>query len=299
MIVDLTAPRSVKVWLQERIIIRKTGNSDPVKFWSNLQGSSSAPIATYTPDSNGTTLIDVTDYLRAYGSSVTVCNFAYGLNQIPLTITVGGLINPTSVIIPPHTLDTMAKIVPPSLMLYNEINALTAEFYSGISSWTITGATLSANERQVLGITGAFTLSKAGKSRTYGVTPVSCGVQYALVRWVSFTGVTRTHLFEVVKCKSASADNYSLLPIDNEYREVKGRVDGCVLKLDGLDAYDYWYYADVLLSSKVEVAFDFIYLDWMQVQVTTKNVTIPDGEAGEKGKLEINIKWKRYDAVAL
>ena len=38
--------------------------------------------------------------------------------------------------------------------------------------------------------------------------------------------------------------------------------------------------------------------NYERVQVVSKNVTLPDGEATD-GKLEIEVNWKRYDAVAM
>ena len=95
--------------------------------------------------------------------------------------------------------------------------------------------------------------------------------------------------------KTAPANSYNLLPIDNEYIEIKGRVDEMTIGLDGLTIYDLWYYGDVITSSKVEVDDGRGY---NRVEVTTKSITLPSGEAGNDGKLEIVLNWKRYDAVS-
>ena len=74
-------------------------------------------------------------------------------------------------------------------------------------------------------------------------------------------------------------------------------MDSVTLVIDELSAYDLWYYSDIITSSKVEVFISGA-VGWSQVQVTNKNVTIPDGDA-RNGKLEITINWRRYDAVTM
>lgn len=308
MIIDiLTAAGTQKLWKGERIVFHGQNAyefTQPVKMWTNLHGSYDSPIATYTPTSNNELYVDLTDYVRAYPSVTNVYfDGAHFEDRVSISVSVAGLINPASVIIPQHKLDTgggFCHVEPPSLMYWDGSHGVQAEFYSVLSGWILQGdASFSDSKRQINSIVGAFSLSLYGAANSYDLSQLACGVNYAYVRWISFSGVQRTHVFEVVKNKSESADNYSLLPVDNEYVEIKGRRDGFTLRLDGLNAYDYWYYADVLLSSKVEVSLDSNLTSWAQVQVTTKNVTIPDGEAGEKGKLEINVNWKRYDAVSM
>ena len=97
--------------------------------------------------------------------------------------------------------------------------------------------------------------------------------------------------------KQTTKNAYSLLPIDGEYIEIKGREDGFTLRLDRLNTYDLWYYSDVLQSSNVQVSDDA--QGWQRVQVTEKSITLPDGEAGTNGVLEIAVNYREYDAVAM
>ena len=151
-----------------------------------------------------------------------------------------------------------------------------------------------------------FTLVLAETGRTiafdYKPTLCKCGVQYACVEWVSFTGVTRRHVFEVIKNKIDVGDSYSLLMPDNSFSDIRGRKDSFTLFMDGLNAYDLWYYADLITSPSVKVSLNSerpATIDFHAVQVTTKNITIPDGDYKSNGKLEITVNWKQYDAVAL
>ena len=287
----------INYWKQERFIIYLNVRADS---YVALQNASEVEIARYFPAANGDTYIDITDYLRvnaAPTATLTIYDDGIGSSYI-IAVSVVGLINPASVLIPQHDL-AFATICPPSLMYCDGVNKLAAELYPGYSSWTISGdAALSSVHRQVKDILGDFTLSiYTGQHidrRTFSTTQLVCGVSYAFVRWVSFTGVQRVHLFMLRNQTIASAENYQLLTLDNYYEEIKGRVDGLDLYLDDLLPYDLWYYADVITSSKVEVSLDG--QTWNQVQVTNKNVTIPTGEKGN-GKLEITVNWKRYDAV--
>lgn len=304
MIITMNGAKTAVVWKQERLIARVPNMTTQVRLWTNLEGSAASPIAIYTPDANGLVLIDLTDYVRTY-ASVTTFNFSYGsdapYSNYPLAVTIAGLISPEHVIIPPHSmLQYGALVVPPSMILcdMNQASPVEAELYTNAGTWSVTGdATKSADGRKIGQIDGgAFTLSDGTHSKTFRPVQLKCDTRYALVRWVSFTGVRREHFLEIAKVKTSAEGSYNLLPVDAEYIEVKGRVDGMLLRLTGLDAYDLWYYADMITSSNVQVSLDGTNYD--RVQVTTKSITQPDGDNTD-GKLEIEINWKRYDAVAM
>ena len=301
MIIDVVqAVGEQALWKQERIILYVQARGQ-VKFYTDLEGSAASPIATYEVVSRDEIYIDITDYVRAYDNveHLYIVDVDASVTY-DVEVDVKGLINPEGVLIPDHALRYDAVIIPPSLMIcaLDHENLEQAEFYATGGSWSVVGtASLSADKRSVGQINGAFKLTDGTHSKNYTPKTFRCDVQYALVRWVSFTGETRAHWFEVTKQKSDTAGAYNLLPIDNEYVEIKGRVDGFTLRLDGLNRYDLWYYADVLNSSKVEVSFNGS--TWARVQITTKSITLPDGESGKNGKLEIQVNWKRYDAVAM
>lgn len=307
MIIDLgTATGTQSIWKQERVIVYVDNMLETLKMWTDLEGSSTSPLATYSADADGYYYIDITDYVRT-NPSVTSFVFDDDNTQVTLAVSVVGLINPENVIIPDSAMlqriGGTGIMCPPAMMIV-PVNSLTiiTECYGyesgtvnyGNEDGTVGYSNLSAN---------ALTIPNEADRAYYNsaymqyLQPMRCGVRYAAVRWVSFTGQTRQHTFEVEKCKTATGSDYSLLPIDNEYVNIKGRVDSFNLHLGGLCAYDLWYYADVLHSSKVEVSFDGSTFD--RVQVTSKDITIPDGEAGTKGELDINVNWKRYDAVAM
>lgn len=306
MIYDITSSRVLNVYKQERLVLHFTSVTSQVKMWSNLEGSESSPIASYKPAS-GEVYIDLTDYVRTYESSLShVYVKKDAIGAYDMTIGVVGLIRPDSVIIPPSGVNPV-QIMAPSVIY--------APIGSGLLQYRIYGDsyyTATARAKYLPGNTTANILAEnsvpAGTTRIEfwhltdsifaerAIRPLMCDHNYAMVEWVDYTGKTRRHTFEVVKSKTESADAYSLLPTDNEYVEIKGRHDGFALRLTGLNAYDMWYYADVITSSSVKVSLDGTNYD--RVQVTKKDITIPDGNAAN-GTLEITINWRRYDAVAM
>ena len=311
MIVQLTSSvQSCDYWKQERLIVKFTipaNCEDWVELTADFVDYDTPPqnLATYTAV-DGEVIIDLTDHARAYASTISYYilsvyndNLAHYVDY-QLNVTVKGLINPTSVMIPYHFGNSYCKVIPPYKMIGRTSGAIIAELYNTGAGASVTGnASIQTGNRRIA-ITGGFSFKAVpyGDARKYTITKQMCGVEYALLRWVSFTGVERLHIFEVVKPTTAAADNYSLMPVDNEYIEVKGRVDGFTLKMTDLQPYDLWYYSDVITSSKVEVSLDNG-TTYNQVQVTTKNITLPDGDTKQNGKLEIGVNWKRYDAVAM
>ena len=129
----------------------------------------------------------------------------------------------------------------------------------------------------------------------YPLKDLECGKRYAEVEWVSFTGQTRRHVFEVVKLTEETTNEVSLEMITNEYDVRKDRRVSFSLRLEGLTAYDYWYYSDLVTSSSVKVSLSGT--NYRQVQVTAKKSTIPETSSGKPLTLEIPINYVRYDTL--
>jgi hypothetical protein len=310
-------------WIAERALVTVTSATTDgdirmrVQTKYSLQSAWATRVdATYKADGDGKVVIDVTDALRAYANASGVFAMRVLIDEVTEgsynthSVSVQGLINPAKILIPPHDMD-LCEIVPPTHMLFLDGDSVQTELYSSetvfydVSSGGIVispsqqdthGATVEIVDWNVSFLVGQNGQPKQGASRH--LTPLRCDVQYAYVEWQSsITGKTRAHWFEVSNHKIAADGNYSLLTMDNSYDERKGRLEAFSLRLDNLDVYDLWYYADVLFSSKVRVTIDNS--TYEQVQVTTKNITIPDGEAGTKGEIEINVNFKRYDPAIM
>ena len=300
MIIDVsTATGTQAVWKQERLVLRVTFTAGQnVGVWTNLHGNYGSPLAIYVVPSTGVLNVDMTDYVRTYKSVTSISIYTSSEKQI--SVAVAGLINPAGVIIPPHDLEAYkALILPPTRIIWDgtQDGAEDFEFYATAGTWNVTGsASMSSNKRMIGQIAGDFTLTDGTHTKKFAPELMQPCARYVLVKWVSFSGITRRSWFEIKKPKSASADAYELLPIDNEYIEIKGRTDKLTLWLDNLDAYDLWYYGDVILSSDVQISLDGG-ATFDRVQVETKEIETPDFVAN--GKLEITVNWKRYDAVNL
>lgn len=157
-----------------------------------------------------------------------------------------------------------------------------------------TFATLSHGDNDTaLGVAGA----DKHIAQSVIVQPRLCDTLYAAVRWVSATGHTRTAVWELREHTVAVGDKLNIDAPDGEYDERKGREDNLVLRLQGLTQYDIWYYGDIVTSSSVEISLNGS--TWRTVKVTSKDVTIPDGNGGELQELKVSITYADYDAVAM
>ena len=118
--------------------------------------------------------------------------------------------------------------------------------------------------------------------------------EYVTLRWTSRYGTTKVACWERRNVKTTTDDKIEISRIDNQYDTRKGYVESFTAFLDGLDAYDYWYYADIITSSSVEV------IDGprtYKVDITTKDYTVPNTNAGKPNKLEVNINFRKYDTI--
>lgn len=306
----LTATGTQSIWKAERTIFYGKSSqefSHPFNVWTDLHGSNAEPLATYTPNGENEAYVDMTDYIRAYPNvgHVYFYNQTYFEDIIDIQVTVAGLINPAKVYHPSPGMP-FCEVLPPERILWNPSNfggSVISECYikDFFSSWTVDGGSWvdSTTKRQIQA-SGDFTITwqnVSRKSTFYGFFDNPCEDADAVVRWLSFSGVQRKHYFKVRKSTITPQGAYQLLTMDNSYNEIKGREDSVTLVIDELSAYDLWYYADIITSSKVELLLRDVD-GWSQVQVTNKNVTIPDGE-GRNGKLEITVNWRRYDAVTM
>jgi hypothetical protein len=133
--------------------------------------------------------------------------------------------------------------------------------------------------------------------RTIDILPLSCEHPHACVEWISFSGQIRRHVFDISKATVETGDTVALANILNEWTEIKGRVDGFTLRLENLDRYDLWYYSDLITSSRVRITLDGV--NWYNVQVDEKKYKLPESNAGKLSTLEIDVKFRKYDAVNL
>lgn len=266
---------------------------------------------TYIADDDGNLVIDVSDALRMYKNSLGVRVLVKDIEQAAETmqnVKIKGLVNPLKLLMPesPNLSAQYGQIIMPPQRMLQVFDTIAECYFTQLSLFTIVneeGSFVDENKRAIQchdrlqiarngTIVAEYQLELATKQ---------CRL-YAEVEWVSMTGVTRRHTFWVIKPEIEVADKYDLLTNDNSYREIKGHEDGCTLMIDGLNAYDVWYYSDLAMSSDIRmVIFNGADLSSgdLHARITTKKVTMPDGEGGKFGSVEFECKYKRYDAVTM
>ena len=308
MIVNWRYAATADYWQAERLILHASNVQSAVRLFTANAGSYDNPIAIYSPDASGNVNIDVTDYVRTYGAQ----SFKIGESSsttYTVAVTVRGLINPRGVIIPTQEDTDYAIVVPPFKIINNAYDWGHFGFYSDRGADIVTYIRYLDGDDETDEGTGEYPpeceffrieMEWAGQAEVREITrrllPRMCDAVYAEVRWIDFMGQTRCHTFEVVKQTIESDSAYSLLNINNEYEQIKGRVDGFTIKLEDLCKYDIWYYSDLLTSSKVEISLGN--QEYYRVEVTNKSVTLPDGE-NSNGKVEFNINYRKYDPINL
>lgn len=130
----------------------------------------------------------------------------------------------------------------------------------------------------------------------YGTTERNGCNRACVVRWISRYGVQKQFVWYYKDLRVNVSEVVSIATIDGTYDERKGYMQGLTLFLDELNAYDYWYYSDIITSSKVEIFMGGSSL-WRVVQVDAKNVQIPNNDMGKPKDLEVQINLQAYDAI--
>lgn len=311
MIIDITngGVQGVKFYAQERMVIRlRTAAAKVLLYYQTTN-----KIAEYTTPSDGIVLIDMTDYLRTYPTRNSYFVMEEGVTGSRyVSFLRSGLINPESIVIPPHEWTSAgALIVPPSRILDGEGIDIEMSFFANTSGWQIKAADEAdwwSLGNGVIVIDPAaepwFEIKRGDKVERWNITPLECQKRYAAVQWTDTVGNTIVHVLEVRNQKAAAVNGYSLLKMDNELNEIKGREDGFTLYLDELNDYDMWYYASLMTSSNVAIkalsragGAMTVYTTPVPVEIVTSEVAMPDGV--NLGKLELTCKFKRYDAATM
>lgn len=304
------------IWQQERSIMTIgtfNANTAYVKIVCNT-----APMvgltAKYVKPSAGELQVDLSDLVRIIAAgNVTVSEHSADDTQIGSAITKtwtrSGNIGFANIIAPPNEIGAhfRLRVFPPSMMLkpFDDINISfeisnenSASFERGEIQELPSQDYYSFSRENILD-TGTDLVEFYENQEYRGkieLKPLDPCKRYAMVQWVSFSGITRCHTFEVINCKTETEDTISLQQVYNHYKELKGRMDGFVLRLEDLDRYDYWYYADLITSSQVRVIVQGT-TEWRLVQVTTKAVEIPNTDAGKLNTLEIKVNYAKYDTL--
>lgn len=295
-----------RVWKQERNVLHVTDES--ATQCSVCFPTLGDVLATYTLDAAHKVTIDLSDLIRVHAEAgahdLFVRTDGGAAQYVKADYEVAGLISPEHVLIPAN--DTGAPIVPPSVVLEHVGSAENAvEFYAREQIRVTVGTReqlVQAYTPKSIAGAQSYVLPSSGKMYAIKTQPLACGRTYASVRWQSFTGQTRVATWEVVKGKTATMGALGIIDLGRSdetigHKTIKGREDGFTLHLDGLSAYDAWYYGDIVTSSKVEVSLDGE--TWRLVDVATKEANTPDGNSGKLAAIDVAVIYAQYDAVSM
>lgn len=318
----MTIQWNTGVYTQERSILTLS-NFDPTTVavgFTVVTPGSLGITAKWIKPSSGALQVDLSDLVRLTpnGGAAAIYEMDESGNQIGsaenITWTIAGRINPRAYFraLPPDEMaDTFAFAISAPSVMYKQLNSaadpIRFELVDGGSGyeWTTGGIQFPPLAEEPIEFARAIEIPSGADSVEflhltdmlfrYPLKELECGKRYAEVEWVSFTGQTRRHVFEVVKLTEETTNDVSLEMITNEYEVRKDRRVSFSLRLEGLTAYDYWYYSDLVTSSSVKVSLSGT--NYRQVQVTAKKSTIPETSAGKPLTLEIPINYVRYDTL--
>ena len=313
------------VYSQERKVVKITGFNDNTAKVRLLLFSPINVEAYYVVPTSRELQIDVTDIVRL---AETGQFYLYGQDTIGNTVsgesvtckwTTKGLIDPEKDIKPISELlerwteiadskgvDVSVSLAPPSRILEQISFPLIIEMHGTQDIAVFPIGSTSPNMFDVLRsqITIPYSMNNwfIGNDYeritygTYATTERNGCNNVCVVRWISRYGVQKQFVWYYKDMRVNVSEVVSIATIDGTYDERKGYMQGLTLFLDELNAYDYWYYSDIITSSKVEICMEGSSL-WRVVQVDTKNVQIPNNDMGKPNNLEVQINFQKYDAI--
>lgn len=262
-------------------------------------------VVSYTPDENKMVYVNLTDYMSVFGDGSIGVGTPVS-SRIDVNYLVVGMVSPENMIIPRiNDIQDFVPIIQPSKMyalpfgLYGSVSVWNNGqsddvYYGAFQSKTLPLSPLASS----LEIKEGLFVSCGDIKYSTHISPLSCGRTYAAVQWATRWGGVNVMTFEVVDVKQTQENIVELSSRFNGFNVRKGYVQSFVLRLSGLNKYDYWYYSDIITSNDVRVAVNEIDANFgeeTRVDVTTKSVTIPNSNG--LYSLELEIKYKRYDRV--
>lgn len=326
----MTTNWSANVYSQERKVVRLTDFNASTAMVRLAVASLNISADYYIPTSR-VLEIDVTDIVRMTQTG-TISLTGYNSTGTAVSGETAscfygraGRINPATDIIPrsvllddweriadEHMTTVDVSVAPPSRVL-EHVNgqAITLEFIHNVSTVSVfpSGSTTPLSQQgqkfvtipnMIYGWRVENVDAQGCVYGEYGVTERDGCRNYCVVRWLSRYGTQKQLVWEYRDLRVKVSETVDIEKIDGAYDERKGYVQGLTLYLDELNAYDYWYYSDIVTSSSVEVYIvnkDTFVGAWYPVQVENKEVTIPNFDTGEPNKLEVQINIRKYDAI--
>ena len=261
--------------------------------------------------------LDLTDLVRALPDAASVAVYAcsgdddendYEWGTTISWQTVGTKNPQTGTAFAPETegaLGGICLVSPPQMVLTNTIASYIEVLYSGAPFAAFTGY-------DAAGVASSLTISQnsllvpAGIVRIKAVCPPLRIVQeipfipqndcadYVVMRWQSRFGNIKQAVWERGAVTESTTDALNIANINTPYDVRKGLQNAMRIVLRDLSAYDYWYYADIITSSDVQL---YVNRTWVRVEVVTKDAQIPVSSDGEHKELEVELNYAQYDTI--
>ena len=271
-------------------------------------------------DGAGNVMLDISDILATYaiGTSGSISFNTGDLTPTErIVFEIKGDLSPASMIIPNNgKISEYAPIIAP-VCYFQGLWGLSTQFVLNVShdlyyalqfteyiDGSHTTTTFQPDTLQAVVIAGNRLVFRVRDgirtlaTQSINIREPQCGKCYAMVQWVSASGIIKRHTFEVRDVELSVSDSVSLQNNFGGFREAKGTRKGLRLHFPKLTAYDYWYYSDIITSSDVRVAVSEIDADFgedTRVKVTTKSATIPNGAS--VADFDVDVILKDYDII--
>lgn len=275
----------------------------------------------YYTDSKGAFDYDVTDELRVVEADSSR-TFLYLEDQNVRLEPIAG-IDPEAAMIPASPMlenysDTYTgrQILPPSVILQHPVlsaiygeqfelygDTITDDWQARLSDETTATPTYEQIGSKWRGIAFAAALknyfSHPDFAGRWQVTQLKSCEDACVLRWLSETGIYKQAVWRVKKVQK-QGEPLELQPIGDNYKQRRSESVEFVAYIEGLDAYSYAYYGDIVVSGDVHCAMrvgDLLTSEHTQVAVATGSLTIPDGDSGNLQTIEVKIAFKHYDTI--
>ena len=266
----------------------------------------------------GDTVIELTNFLPLVIANDGFIRFDGYLGSgssegIDITVTTVGAENKYRVVIPYNNAITGTIYqVPPHAIYAPQWHFATINIEFGVTgTYTWNGSVVEGpalrqydTQQKNVRVGDALTMGRDGTTtdiwRTY-VQEVPCGVSCKLIVWQGRLGGKKAFYWLVKDVTEEIVDSQEIQAIPNadtlafgvdvskNYRETM------VLYLPNLDAYDIYYYSDIITSNDVTAGSSLT--DGIAVRVLSSSVKYPNGN--ERGSIEVTIEYTNHDTIGI
>lgn len=150
---------------------------------------------------------------------------------------------------------------------------------------------------------GSDTLKVADSDyeKTWKLETMDFCTNCVVCRWTSQTGAVRQHYFPIMSFINAVDEELSIVEAGNGYDIRKNVYKGVRCRINGLTAYGYWYYQDMLMASDLHAVVLPTFTLWSTEIASMETAAYAEGDMSETPTgtgffdFEFTIKLRHYD----